>query len=263
MDGNFDLLARAVKFYCTETFMEIITHNPIPKGSGLGASSSLLMALSGALNRLSKKGYDRTQIIDLGANIEAKSIKIPVGKQDYYAAIYGGINAIWFKYDGVEVERLLSEEKDIKELESRLILTYTGESRFSGTNNWEMMKRYIDGKAVNQMRNIKKTSEKMRISLINKDFSSLSSILAEEWENRKNLAEGVTTHRIEKLIKAAENKGAMASKICGAGGGGCMVTIVEPKNKQSVISAIEEEGAKVMDFSIDIEGIRVLDKCKT
>ncbi|MEQ8189559.1 MAG: GHMP kinase, partial [Candidatus Eremiobacterota bacterium] len=102
-DGNFDLIARAVKFYCPESPMEVITQNPIPKGSGLGASSSLLMALSGALNKISETCYNKTQIIDIGANIEAKSIKIPTGKQDYYAAIYGGVNAIWFKYDGVEV----------------------------------------------------------------------------------------------------------------------------------------------------------------
>ncbi|MEQ8223589.1 MAG: GHMP kinase [Candidatus Eremiobacterota bacterium] len=260
-DGNFDLIARAVKFYCPESPMEIITHNPIPKGSGLGASSSLLMALSGALNRLSGKGYDKTQIIDIGANIEAKSIKIPTGKQDYYAAVYGGVNAIWFKYDGVEVEKLLKEEKDIKELEKRIILTYTGESRFSGTNNWEMMKRYIDGKAVGPMKNIKKTAEKMRLSIINKDFSSLSYILAEEWENRKNLAEGVTTEKIEFLMEKAGEAGAMASKICGAGGGGCMLSLVEPEKKEHVVSALEEGGAKVMEFSIDNEGIRVLENC--
>jgi D-glycero-alpha-D-manno-heptose-7-phosphate kinase len=259
LDGNFDLIARAVKFYCPKTPMEIITNNPIPKGSGLGASSSLLMSLSGALNRLSGKGYDKTQIIDVGANIEAKSIKIPTGKQDYYAAIYGGVNAIWFKYDGVEVENLLKEEKDIKELESRLILSYTGESRFSGTNNWEMMKRYIDGKAVSSMKNIKETSEKMRVSIINKDFHYMSELMSEEWKNRKNLAEGVTTEKIEFLMESAKAGGAMAGKICGAGGGGCMVTMAEPEKKENVISSLEKAGAKVMEFSIDIEGLRVFE----
>ena len=259
LEGDFDLLARTVKFYKPSRGLEIITRNPIPKGSGLGASSSLLMALSGALNKLTEKGYDRKEIIHIGANIEAQSIKIPTGKQDYYAAIYGGLNAIWFNMDGVEIEPLLKDEKDLKEFEKRLILTYTGESRFSGTNNWEVMKRYIDGHAVQNMRNIKKTAEKMRISIINKDFNGIASLLAEEWENRKSLACGVTTDRIDFLMNLARSAGALASKICGAGGGGCMVTITEPENKKTIISALENRGAKVMDFSINKEGLRVIE----
>ena len=155
---------------------------------------------------------------------------------------------------------IAKDEKDIKELQKRLILSYTGESRFSGTNNWEMMKRYIDGKAVVPMKNIKKTAEKMRLSIVNKDFSSLSSILAEEWENRKNLAEGVTTEKIEFLMERAGAAGAIAGKICGAGGGGCMISLVEPENREAVSSALKEAGAKVMEFSIDTEGIRVFEK---
>ncbi len=83
----------------------------------------------------------------------------------------------------------------------------------------------------------KETAEKMRLSIINKDFSSLSYILAEEWENRKNLAEGVTTEKIEFLMERAGKAGAMASKICGAGGGGCMISLVEPEKKEHVVSA--------------------------
>jgi len=262
LEGPFDLITRAVKFYKPSTGLNIITKNSVPKGSGLGASSSLLMALSGALNKVTGKNYSKTEIIDTGANIEAQSLKIPTGKQDYYAAVFGGLNALWFNLDGVIVCPLLKNDRALKELEEMIVLSFTGESRFSGTNNWEMTKRYIDNKGttVENIRNIKKTAEKMRKAIAEKNFREMALLVEEEWKNRTCLAEGVSTDKIEKLIYSAKDAGSLGSKICGAGGGGCMITLTEPEYKENVVSALKNAGAEILDFSVDTEGLRIFER---
>jgi D-glycero-alpha-D-manno-heptose-7-phosphate kinase len=251
-----DFILRILRFYSPSCGVDITTRNTTPLGSGLGASSSLLIALSTGLNELRGKKFSKKEIIDIGANIEAQEIEIPTGKQDYYAATYGGINAIWFNLDKNIVEKLVVKEKFIRELENRIILSFTGVSHFSGTNNWNMLKRYIDNKGTTRknMKRIKQTALKMREALLNSDFSLISEALAEEWENRKNLAKGVSNAKIERLMKAAKEVGAEASKICGAGGGGCMITIAKEGAKNRIEENLRKNGAEILDFKIARRG---------
>jgi len=218
-----------------------------------------LIALSAALCTLNERPYDGEMLVKYGADLEAQTIRIPTGKQDYYAAVHGGVNAIGFRIEGNEVERLLPEEAQIKALEERLVLSFTGESRFSGTSNWNMMKRYIEneGATVRSMRNIKKTAIEMREALKQFDLPRFAALLDEEWENRKRLADGVSTERIERIMSAAKGAGAVASKICGAGGGGCMVTYVEPERRAAVQQAMSAAGAQILPFLIERKGLTV------
>lgn len=279
LGGKLDFLVRIVKFYQPQVGLEITTFNTAPLGSGLGASSSLLIALSGALNYLNlsaspvggaagrgrqrppagKNKLSKEQIIDIGANLEAQAIEIPTGKQDYYAAMYGGINAIWFNLDGNYIEPLVVGKRALKELEERIVLSFTGISHFSGTNNWNMLKAYIDkkGNTVKSMRRIKQTTLKMRDCLKNFDLPTLGKTLEEEWENRKNLARGVTNARIDKLVLEAKKSGALSSKICGAGGGGCMISLVKKGKRKRVIEALKKNGAKILDFKVARQGLVV------
>jgi D-glycero-alpha-D-manno-heptose-7-phosphate kinase len=143
VDQELDLVARVVKFYAPKTGVDVITKNTVPHGSGVGASSSLLIALSGALDRINGTNLDPALFVEYGANIEAQVIAIPTGKQDYLAALYGGVNAVHFGVGGWERENLVAEEEKLQALEGRIVLTFTGESHFSGTNNWAMLKRFI------------------------------------------------------------------------------------------------------------------------
>lgn len=257
--GALDLIARAVKFYKPEAGLSVKTKNLAPRGSGLGASSSLLMALSAALNAITNAGADYDDIINWGANIEAQNLKIPTGKQDYYAAVYGGLNAIQFHEKGIDLIKIYQAVKDMKFLGDHLILSFTGISHFSGTNNWNMMKRFIDGEpqTVRNLYRIKETSVKMEEALLSRDLEKIASALNEEWKNRKDLADGVSTPEIERMMSSARKAGAKASKICGAGGGGCMVTIADPLKRDSVCAALKEAGAGILDFCPDNEGIQL------
>jgi D-glycero-alpha-D-manno-heptose-7-phosphate kinase len=256
---ELDLLARAVKFMQPRTGLEVVTENLAPKGSGLGASSALWMALLAALSTVNDEPVDREKIIDWGANLEAQNIGIPTGKQDYYGAVYGGLSAITFGVKGAKHEHVEVGSEFLSTLENRLILTFTGISHFSGTNNWAMMKRYIDkaGDTVERLRAIKHTAYRMREALAARDIDRVAAVLREEWEQRKGLAEGVTTPEIDRMVAAAEQAGALASKICGAGGGGCMVTLAGDGKRAAVESALSASGAKLLPFKIHRDGLTV------
>ncbi len=257
-EGELDLLVRAVQQYKPQTGISLKSENQAPQGSGIGASSALLMAASSGLNELTEKHLSYQQIIDMGANLEAQTIKIPTGKQDYYAAVYGGINAVWFDERGIRLEQMNYSETEIQELESRVILSYTGIPHFSGENNWTIMKRYIDGeeKTVRALREIKKTAFKMRDAVFHKQWDQIGFLLKEEWENRKKLTSGVTTEKIDEIILQAEKAGAVSSKLCGAGGGGCMITWVEPEKREQVESALRAQGIKLLPFKIALKGLK-------
>ncbi len=258
--GDLDLLVRIVKFYRPQCGLDVHTRNDAPHGSGLGASSSLLIALSGGLRSLNGANTPDMDLARYGADLEAQTIRIPTGKQDYYSAIFGGLNALWFDVGGDRVESLSHNEELLDELEQRLLLFYTGEARFSGATNWDMLKMYIDQDptALASMKAIKRTALAMREAFISADLDAFADLLNEEWENRKRLAEGVSTDRIEELMAAAKANGALASRVCGAGGGGCISVFCKPGAQQAVISTLEEMGAEHMPYTIDRQGLRVL-----
>ena len=261
MGGPLDLVKKALRFFCKERDprrgLSITLRSEAPRGSGLGASSALLMALSSALNEIGGLGIGKDRLIDLGANIEAQVIDIPTGKQDYFPPLFGGVCGIWFDVDGHHLERLDQGNAVIDRLNERLILTFTNINRFSGVTNWAMLKRYIEkeGDTVAHMRHIKEVALAMQHSLITEDLDEFARLLAVEWENRKVLAEGVTTLEVDAMIAAARAKGARASKLCGAGGGGCMITYAEPDDVPAVKEALVETGATLMPFQIVLEGI--------
>lgn len=259
VDADLSLVARVVRYYRPRTGVNVITDNTPPHGSGLGASSSLLIALSGALDRINGTKLDPYLFVEYGANLEAQVIAIPTGKQDYLAALYGGVNAFRFDVKGWERKPLIAQEEKLQAFEDRIVVTFTGITHFSGTNNWNMMKRFIDDEPGSResMRRIQRTAEEMREALLAFDLEGFGALLDQEWQSRKRLAEGVSTAAIDGMVDAAKGAGALASKICGAGGGGCMITFVGEGKRKPVEAALESAGAQVMPFRIAREGLTV------
>ena len=252
--GGFELIAEIIRFYSPKQGFHLITDCAAPVGSGIGGSSSLNIAVNGALNRFTANRYSKKEILTIAKNIEARVIGVPTGEQDYYPALYGGVNIIHLEDKGVTHEKI---KVNIKELEKRLILCFTGKPRASGTNNWLIMKKHIDGdKALYQkMESIKQTAVKMGQAIAKNGFDMAGKLLNEEWDNRKKLSRNVTTLKIEKIIKAAYQKGAKAAKVCGAGGGGCLVLFVPPAKKTQIEKEIEIQKCKILPFNIAINGL--------
>jgi D-glycero-alpha-D-manno-heptose-7-phosphate kinase len=259
LESELGFISRIIKFYRPKEGLNITTEIGIPKGSGLGTSSSLLISLSGALNELNKAGFTPQQIINWGANIEAQSIKVLTGKQDYFAAMYGGINAVWSDVKGSRTEKIELSEEVIEELNKSIILSFTGEPRFSGATNWALVKGYIDdiGDTRKYLKKLRDSGIRMRDCLLAQDLKKFPRLLNEEWEIRKNIAEGVTNPRIEEIIAEGKKAGALASKLCGAGGGGCMITYAEPENREKVVKSLEAKEVKYIEFKIARKGLSI------
>jgi D-glycero-alpha-D-manno-heptose-7-phosphate kinase len=183
-------------------------------------------------------------------------IKVPTGLQDYRPAMYGGVAAVEL-HPGHP--RRVPLDVDARELERRIVLCYTGEPRNSGTNNWDITKRHIDGDrhVFDCFERIRDTAADMREALSRGDWDRTAACVATEWENRKRLAPGVTTPAIEQLIARAAAAGATAAKVCGAGGGGCMFCLADPGNVAAVRDALAGGGARLLDFRIETTGLDV------
>ena len=145
---GFDLLIRLVNAYEPTQGFELTTYSDIPFGSGLGGSSAMAIAVSGALNRLTEKNFSNKKIIDIAHHIEVQNHGSPDGTQELHASLNGGINAIWYTVDGERVEPLIVSKKFLLDLKDSLILCYTKKSRNSGVNNWEILKRHVEGDEV-------------------------------------------------------------------------------------------------------------------
>ncbi len=151
------------------------------------------------------------------------------------------------------------DEHDKRALEDMIILSYTGASRFSGMNNWDIIKSFIDRKdqTFERLVEIRDLSEDLAAELTQKNFHKLPSYVKREWRLRKQLSPGVSNSKVEYLMAAAEEAGALAHKLCGAGGGGCMISLVEKSDKPKVEKAIRGAGGRVIPFAIDTEGVQV------
>lgn len=259
IDRRLDLICRAVRFYRPAMGVTVETRNTVRKGSGLGASSSLLIALSGALNRLDGERRDAEAMIHAASLLEAQTLETLTGKQDYYAAMYGGINAIWFGLETNRVEPLLVDEAMQRALHERLILSFAGEPRFSGLTNWRMVRNYMDHHrpTVRNMAEVKASAVAMADCLRRGDLDALGENLAHEWSCRRMLAKGVTNRQIDAMMKNAAARGAIASKLCGAGGGGSMITFVEPGARAAVEDALRDDGAEILDYAISSTGLDI------
>jgi D-glycero-alpha-D-manno-heptose-7-phosphate kinase len=256
-EERLELISKLVHFFKPNTGFHLVANSQAPAGAGMGGSSALAIACIGALNRLVGNRYHERKFITIAANIETTVIRVPAGFQDYYSAQYGGTSCVHFRPEGIEREQLQIDEQ---KLEDRIAICYTGEPRLSGTNNWEIFKRHIDGdrELFTLFDGIRDSAVHMRRAFLADDWGRVSEIMRAAYPNRKRLAPGVSTPQMERLVKKALANGAEAAKICGAGGGGCIAFLCAEGRKLDVESALAgENGAEVIDWKFSREGLIV------
>ena len=256
-EERLELIAKLVHFFKPETGFHLVAESMAPAGAGLGGSSALAIACIGALNRLVGDRYEPRKFITIAANVETTVIRVPAGFQDYYGAFYGGANAINFSADGIRREAL---GVDGAELGRRVVICYTGEPRLSGINNWEMFKSHIDGDpAIFQIfEAIRDAARRMRSALSAGDWEAVGEVMRAAYPLRKRLAPNITTPHMESLVEKALANGAVAAKVCGAGGGGCLAFLCEEGAKERVERALAAEpGAVVLDWRFAPDGLTV------
>ena len=254
-DGDLSLLALLARHYRLDN-TTLTTRGESPAGAGIAGSSALTIAVCGALARWTKSPSDAEHILHVAMNVECQTIRVPTGVQDYRPALYGGIAAIELGVAGI---RRVALDVDPRELESRIVLAYTGAPRNSGTNNWDITKRHTDGDRhiFDCFERIRDTAVTMRAALERGDWDEVGRQIDIEWENRKRLAPGVTTSTIDELIARARAAGATAAKVCGAGGGGCLFCYGPPASRSAIAAALASGGARLLDYRIETEGLRL------
>ncbi len=215
----------------------------------------MMICTSAALARFVGRDLDIEQIRVIAQNVEAQLIRVPTGCQDYYPAMYGGVNAIHLDPDGIHCEPIAISADEINK---RFVLFYTGAPRQSGINNWEVFKQHINGDrhVIRNFAEISRIAQEMRFALQHAKWDDVESLLHEEWKLRRTNAPGITTPLIDKLIAAARKHGARAAKVCGAGGGGCVIAFVEEGSRERVHEAIRKNGGQPLDFRVARDGLR-------
>jgi D-glycero-alpha-D-manno-heptose-7-phosphate kinase len=254
-DGDLPLLALLARHYRLKD-ATLTTRGESPAGAGIAGSSALTIAVCGALARFTGAPSDPEHLLQVAMNVECQTIRVPTGVQDYRPALYGGVAAIELGATGV---RRVAIDVDPRDLEQRIVLAYTGAPRNSGTNNWDITKRHTDGDRhiFDCFERIRDTAVAMRSALDRGDWDEVGRQIAIEWDNRKRLAPGVTTPVIDDLIARAKAAGATAAKVCGAGGGGCLFCFGPPSVRGAIAEALASGGARLLDYSIESEGLRL------
>lgn len=223
--------------------LELITYCDAPVGSGLGASSTLVVAMIRAFVELLNLPLDDYKIAKLAYSIERIECGLNGGKQDQYSATFGGFNFMEFQKDqGVVVNPLRIKNWIICELEASLMLYYTGVSRESAKIIDNQVNKIQDGKASNltAMHKLKEEAVSMKEALLRGDFSALVDSMAASWENKKKTADLVSNVDIDEIYNSAINAGALSGKISGAGGGGFMMFFVPPEKRIFVVRSLEK-----------------------
>ena len=249
------LAAYLVRFFQPDHGFTLETHSESPAGAGISGSSALMIATSAALSRFAGREIEIEQIRVIAQNVEAQLIGVPTGCQDYYPAMYGGVSAVHLEITGVRWERIAVS---LDEMNQRFVLFYTGAPRQSGVNNWEVFKQHINGDKLvtGNFAEISRIAQAMHCALAGEQWDEVAKLMGEEWDLRRTNAPGIATPLIDKLIEVAMQKGARAAKVCGAGGGGCVIALIEKGSRQRVENAIRQNGGLPLDFQVAREGLR-------
>lgn len=265
-DGNLDLLKAALRALDLPDGLCITARCAAPPGSGTGSSASIGVALLGLLDCLkaqhsrdARHCMSRFEVAEMACNLE-QELGIIGGKQDQYAAAVGGINYMEFYDRGrVLVERLELQPRVVLELHKHLLLCYSGQSRLSGDTNQRMISAYEAGDPTvcGALRSVKRVAQDMRRALLGGDLDWFGELMEEEWRARRQLAPGVVTERLQALRDAGKQAGAVAAKVCGAGGGGCLLFLCQPDAEADVTRALEAAGGRILDFGFDFNGLEV------
>lgn len=232
-----------------------------PKGAGLGGSSSLAFTVAGGLVKFreAQDGFSLSErdLVKLISNIESSIIRIPTGTQDQWGAARGGINIISYSYLGEEVKTL--DDKFNDELSKMMTVCFSGQSRESAVNNWEIYKKAIDGDkdTLSLFKSIGECACEAKSALLQGDFMALFDVSHREWALRSQLLGTIETEKTRSIMKAAKKAGASLGRVCGAGGGGALVFFGPSENQEEISKVIKSKGGTILDACVAKTGFNV------
>jgi D-glycero-alpha-D-manno-heptose-7-phosphate kinase len=257
-DSRFDLVRAAVQRFggadCDG--YDMLLRSNAPPGSGLGSSSTMMVALTGLLAEHHGMPLDEYETARMAHAIEREDLGISGGLQDHYAATFGGFNFIEFG-KRVVVNPLRMREEVVHELELSLMLCFTGITRASSRVIDDQFGRMMSGSAdtLAGLQAQKELAVAMKSALLCGELHEFGELLGEAWKQKQRLSPLVSNSRIDELYELAMRKGALGGKVTGAGGGGFILFYCDFSSKHRVVEALEKAGASIMEFSFDERGL--------
>ncbi len=263
IDGKLDLIKgmynRVIKDFIKKPLaFELSTYVDAPPGSGLGTSSTLGTAVLGAFSEWQKLPLGEYDLAYLAYQIERIDLNMAGGKQDQYAATFGGVNFMeFYENDKVIVNPLRIKQEILNELAYNLVLYYTKTSRLSSEIIEKQRQNVMNKKAssVEAMHKIKEQAILMKEILLRGNLSEIGKILDFGWKYKKQMAEGITNPEIENIYNTAMNAGATGGKISGAGGGGFMFFYCPDNNRHKVIDELTKLGGYIKRYEFTNHGL--------
>jgi D-glycero-alpha-D-manno-heptose-7-phosphate kinase len=254
-DGRLDLLKAGLRMLpvggCTLT-----TRSDAPPGSGLGSSGALDVALVAALSAARGERRDPVEIAETACHLEAVEAGIPGGRQDQFAASLGGFLRLDFKDPSADVRRLKLDPEFMRELARRVILCYTGASRFSGTTIERVMRAYEQGdrNVTAALHGLRDVAEAMADALIAADTARIGQLLSDNWDHQLALDARMCTPEMARLERDLRQAGALGGKAAGSGAGGCMFFLASD-NPADLVEAAREAGVRVLPVGWAMRGV--------
>ena len=257
-DGQLDVVKAVLrKFEGWKQGFSLFLHSDAPPGSGLGSSSTMVVTLLGLFRQWLNLSWSNYDLANLAYEIERLDLGIPGGKQDQYAAAFGGFNFIEFYHDGTIVNPLRISSVILNELEYHLLLCYTGKTRLSSTIINTQVEGYLQKKetSLHALDELKSITIMMKNALLQGRLNQFGELLHQAWIQKKHLAGGITNEKIDSLYHLAMSKGALGGKILGAGGGGYLLLYCPYNRKHLIAQELEKIGGQITPFSFEDQGL--------
>jgi D-glycero-alpha-D-manno-heptose-7-phosphate kinase len=256
-----DLVRASLKELDLTRNLEIASMADVPAGSGMGSSGSYLVALLMALHTLKRDHQPKWELAEQACHIEINLAGHPVGKQDQYVAVWGGLNCFEVNCSGeVTVNALRIPSYALEDLEQCLLLFNTGDTRKSDVILSQQKHDTESGQhaVVDSLHRTKELGHRIKESLEKGDLVAFGSLLHEHWINKKSRSSQISDARIDRIYEVARANGALGGKLVGAGGGGFLMVLAENGNTRRVREAVCAEGLRDMPFRFDLEGAKTL-----
>ena len=258
-DGALDLVKAALRHFHADQGCELFLHSDAPPGSGLGASSTMVVALVGAIASWLHIPLTPYEIAEAAYAIERGELRIVGGRQDQYAAAFGGVNFMEFSADHTVVNPLRVPRADVNELWYHLALVFTGVTRESRTIIEHQTRGFVEGQAgVSQsLDRLRDLTLELKRALLCAEFHRFGELLHDAWLWKKGLDPGITTPIIEELYGIAREHGVIGGKLLGAGGGGFLLLYCPFRKRQQILQAVATAGGKPLDTQFEPDGLQV------
>jgi len=259
-DGDLRLPKAITYYFNLRDGLNVFLASQVPPGTGLGSSGSVAVSMIKALAFWCGLDLGPAEVAELACYIEIEKLGMPVGKQDQYAAAFGGLNCITFSRDGVTVEPLRVSSRTREELEKGLMIFFTGTSRQSSTilRRQKQASQRRDGATIRRLDAIKELGLEIRAVLEEGDLETFGDLLHRSWMEKRQLTEGISNSFLDQCYQTARENGALGGKVTGAGGGGFLMLYCPEDRQEAVAEALEGLGLQHRHFMLEDQGVQVM-----